>query len=285
MRMSLNKKRFWYNGFWLLSILLLFYSCKSKQETGSVTMTQRDDKELVSAVLNNTIEYNKFSARLNVDLKPGLKNKGISAPASLRIIKGKALMLSFQIPILNAELFRMVITPDSILLVDRKNKMYVAETISDIRNVANFAFEYQNLEALFTNQLFVAGKTEITPADYKLFQIKQDQYTALFSSKDRQGVGYTFTSDYTDKIRKTEIESSNKSTRMTWAYDEFVLLQNDRIFPVKMNMVLNLPSDEAGMDLSYSKIDLNGDFSIEFKIPTNYKRITLSQAIKIINSL
>ncbi|GHU88211.1 hypothetical protein FACS1894155_02640 [Bacteroidia bacterium] len=250
-------------------------------------MVKRSNTELLSAVLSNTVTYDKFSAKLSVDLKPGQKNKGVSVPALLRIIKGKALMLSFQIPIplLNAEVFRMVVTPDSILLIDRKDKMYVAEAIRDIREVADFAFEYQNLEALFTNQMFIAGKTKITPGDYNLLKVDQEQYVAHISSRDRQGVSYTFTSDYTDRVRKTELESNGKSTRMTWLYDNFVLLQTDRIFPVKMAMVLNLPSDEANMNLSYSKIELDGDFSIEFQIPAKYKRITLSQAIKIINSI
>jgi hypothetical protein len=280
-----NKEQIKYCCFWFLLSALLFSSCKSKQEVASVAMIQRNDTELISAVLSNTVEYNRFSAKLNVALQPGQKNKRISAPVSLRIIKGQALMLSFQLPILNVEMFRMVITPDSILLVDRKNKMYVAEALRDIRNVANFAFEYQNLEALFTNQLFIAGKAEITPADYKLLKIKQEEHAAYISSKDWQNITYTFTSDYTDRIRKTEIENSGKSVRMTWTYDDFVLLQDNRIFPVKMNMILNLPSDEASMNLSYSKLELDKDFSIECKIPANYKRITLSQAIRIINNL
>ena len=284
MKVILNKKQFGYRCFGLLAVVLLLSSCKTKQETGAVSMKQRNNQELLSAVLSNTVEYDKFSARLGVDLKPGQKNKKISAPATLRIIKGEALMLSFQIPILNAEMFRMVVTPDSLLLIDRRNKMYVSESLRDIRNVVNFAFEYQNLEALFTNQLFIAGKTEITPADYLLLQVKQEEYSAYITSKDNQGITYLFTSDYTDRIRKTDIESSDKSTRMSWSYDDFVLLK-DRIFPVKMNMSLNLPSDEATMSLSYSRIELDGDFSIEFGIPKNSRRITLPQALRIIDSL
>jgi hypothetical protein len=286
MRIIPNKETFRTCGFGLsLSVILLFISCKSKQEIAPVAMIQKNDTELLSSVLSNVVEYDKFSAKLNIDIKPGQKNKSVSVPASLRIIKGQALMLSFQIPILNVEMFKMIVTPDSILLVDRKNKMYAAETLQDIKSLANFAFEYQNLEALFTNQLFIAGKSEIIPEDYHLFQIRQEEYTAYITSKDQQGLTYTFTSDYTGRIRNTEIENSGKSVRMTWSYDDFVLLQNDRIFPVKMKMLLNLPTDEVNMNLSYSKLELEKDFSIEFKIPTNYKRITLSHAIKIINKL
>ncbi|MDR3062249.1 MAG: DUF4292 domain-containing protein, partial [Dysgonamonadaceae bacterium] len=235
-----NKTNFKY-CVWGLSLVisLLVFSCKSKQEAGSVKMIKRSDSELISAVLSNTVEYNKFSAKLNVNLQPGQKNKGISAPASLKIIKGEALMLSFQMPIFNFEMFKMVITPDSILLIDRKNKMYVMEAIRDVKEVADFAFEYQNLEALFTNQMFIAGKTEITPGDYKQFKVDQEPYVAHISSKDRRGITYAFTSDYTDRVCKTEIESSGKSTRMIWSYDHFVLLQDNKIFPVKMEMVLN----------------------------------------------
>ena len=285
-----NKKRFGYRCIWLLSVVLLLSSCKTKQETGLVSMKQRNSQELISAVLSNTVEYNKFSAKLGVKLKPGLEKSTTSVPASLRIIKGEALMLSLQIPILNSEVFRMVVTPDSLLLIDRRNKMYVSEALKDIRNVANFAFEYQNLEALFTNQLFIAGKTEITPADYPLLQVKQEEYEALIISKGSQGINYSFTSDYTDRIRKAEIESlsnsgeSNKSTKMVWLYDNFELIK-DRIFPMKMSMSLRLPDDEAVMDLSYSKIELDGDFSIEFQIPRNSRRITLSQALERINNL
>ena len=287
MKVFLSNKQFGYRCIGLLSVILLLSSCKTRQETAApVAMTQRNNQELLSAVLSNTVEYDKFSAKLDTKLKQGSGKKTISSPASLRIIKGKALMLSIQPSVLGIkiEAFRMIVTPDSILLHDRINKMYASEALRDIKDVANFAFEYQNLEALFTNQFFIAGKTEITPADYRSLQVKQDEYAAHIISKDNRGTTYTFTSDYTDRIRKTEIESSNKSTRMNWSYDEFVLLK-DRIFPVKMNMVLNLPSDEASMGLSYSNIELDKDFTIEFQIPKNARRITLSQAIEIINSL
>ena len=283
-----NKKQFGYRCIWLLSVVLLLSSCKTKQETGSaVSLKQRNNQELISAVLSNTVEYDKFSAKLGVKLKPGLEKSTTSVPASLRIIKGQALMLSLQIPILNAEVFRMVVTPDSLLLIDRRSKMYVSEALKDIQNVANFAFEYQNLEALFTNQLFIAGKTEITPADYSLFQVEQTEYEAQFTSEDNQGITYSFISDYTDRIRKAEIKStskSNNSTQMNWWYDDFELIK-DRVFPVKVKMGLVLPSDEIMMDLSYSKIELDGNFSIEFQIPKNSRRITLSQALETINNL
>ncbi len=285
MKKRLNKNIFCYRFLGILSIVLLVSSCKTKQDSGSVAMQHRNNQELISAVVSNTVEYDKFSAKLNIELKPGQRHPEASAPASLRIIKGKAMMLSFQIPVLSVELFKMVVTPDSILIIDRKSKVYVSEAIESVSDALNFTFEYQNLEALFTNQLFIAGKTNITPDDYRSLQVKQEEYAAHISFKDMQGLIYTFTSDYTDRVRKTEIESANKFRRMSWAYDDFAVLQNNKIFPLKMNMILTLPSDEARMNLSYSKIELNGDFSIDLSIPRNYRRITLSDAVKIINNL
>ncbi len=272
-------------GLLVLLLTVLATSCKTGKESGPVPMGKRNNAEILHSVSDNLLIYRTLSSKLSVDLKPGKKNKNISVPASLRIIKSKGLQLSFQIPILNAELFRLTVTPDSILMIDRKNKMYVAESIADVKLAAGFAFDYYNLESLLTNQLFIAGKQEITSDDFRLFSVQQHEYEAVLSISDRQQVTWSFSTDYTDRIRKTTMESRKKSVRMDWAYDEFTSLENNRMFPVKMQMDLKLPGDEVAMNLEYSRVEQNKEFALEFKIPANYRRITLAQAIKIINSL
>ncbi|GHT73718.1 hypothetical protein AGMMS50262_05300 [Bacteroidia bacterium] len=106
------------------------------------------------------------------------KDNEFSVDAQLRILKGKAIQLSFRIPLLGTEAFRVVITPDKLLIIDRLHKSYFSETMEAVKANADFDFDYYELEGQLTDKLFVPGRTEITPVKKKLiFPVASERYT------------------------------------------------------------------------------------------------------------
>lgn len=268
----------------LITLTTITTSCKSSKETteGSEAMKIRSEQELLSAITSNTIQYNTISASLKTNIKMGKNDRRVSS--SLKLIKDDRLQLSFQF--LGSELFKIVVSQDSFIMVDRMNKMYVEEAIEDIRKATNFDFGYHNLQSLFTNQIFLPGKESITNTDFSLFSVAQSKYEAQIKSDIRQNVFYIFTCDYTDKIKQTEITGKNGKQGLVWTYNQFSETSDKQVFPMEMQMNLALPKDEnLNMEFSFSKIDINKDVNIDSNIPKKYKRITLEQAMTIFKTL
>ena len=266
----------------ICSLTVVTTGCKSKKEiTG--TREIRDTKELFSIVLDNSLEYKTFSGRMKVPVPVG-KLK-IDATVSLKIIKDEKLLISVQMPF-TGEVVKLGISEDSLIIIDRINKQYVSESIQNIIKNTGFNFNIYNIQSLFTNQLFLGGKPDITEKDYHLFTIQQSQEQAIIRSKEKhQHIDYSFTIDYTDHIRNTIMSGNDGKATMHWMYDNFSTLGNNQLFPMQMNMNLTNKDSQFSMNFTFSKIDLDNNFEIDFNIPNKYTRITLEQAMLLIKSL
>ena len=270
----------------ILSLLLigsLFFitSCKTTKKATTKSYEAKEAKELFSLVADNSLEYQTFSGKMKASVRLGKNNVDINA--YLRIIKDEKLQLSLQMPILG-EMFKLAISKDSLILIDRMNKQFVAESMQDIKQTSSFDFNLNNLQALFTNQLFLAGKPAVTTADFQLFTINQEKEQAFLTAKDKY-INYTFTVDYTDHIKNSMMTGNSGKTTMNWSYDNFSPLENKRLFPMQMGMNLNSSTNKLSLNLAFSKIDLDKDIEIDFNIPKKYNRITLAQALILINSM
>ena len=267
----------------LLCIVLGISACKSTKETKTIALEKRDVEERLNRIIQSSMPYETLSSNLKLTIQTGEINK--ATDAQLRIRKGEAIQLSLRIPILGSEIFRFVITPDNILVIDRLNKQYLFESMENIRENASFDFDYYSLEALLTNQLFIAGKKDITPDDFSSFKIREEEYDVYLSNIDNQKIVYDFKSNFTDRIQSTVMSQEKTQSRIVLRYDNWGLASNKRTFPMKTNLVLTIPSNTYSLDFSYRNMDVDTSFSIELNYPEKYKRITLSEVINLINNL
>lgn len=272
----------------LITSLCLIYSCKSPKETTSgslISLTEQSKNERINSLLLQGLNYKTISAPLRFTIKPGNESKSNTLDAQLRIIKDEAILLSLRIPFIGTEAAKILITPEQMLIVDRINKQYFIESMDKLQNAAPFDFDYYSLQALFTNHLFIAGKSLIAKNDFNTFKLQEDKYFVYINNKDSQGINYDFVSDYTNRILKTQMYKNKEQVNMTWEYRDFALTSNKRLFPMKMDMELIIPNDIIQMGFSFSKVDIDSDFNIETNVPTKYNQITFEQVLRIIKSL
>jgi hypothetical protein len=241
-------------------------------------------EERVGLIQSQALPYKTFSGNLRFGVKPGINHGNITTDAQLRIVKNEMIQLSLRIPILGTEAARINISPQQVLIVDRINKMYFAESMENLKNHFPFDFDFYSLQSLFTNQLFIAGKQELTPYDYTSFDYWEDEFSATLNQIDSRGIAYDFTSDYSHRILKTEVYKSNKEVDMNWDYSDFGRTSNNRLFPMKMNMTLTIPNDSISLNLNFSNVDIDASFELKTDIPRKYEQINLNQAVKLIQS-
>jgi hypothetical protein len=279
------KIRNWNKSFGCLALCacLLLPACKTRRESAA-SLAGLNEEGIFRAMVDNALKFETLSGKLNMEIGSG--NKRMSSGASLKIIKNRAVQLSVQ-PLFGIEAFRMTVSEDSLLIVDRLNRQYALESTRDMQGNARPDFNFHNLQAIFTNSIFLAGKTHIDPADYRRFSVEKTSRIALIQTTDRQGVQYLFSGDYHGQIQSLYI-APEKDSRMSLLsdYSDFRAISASRLFPMQMRMtVKTAPGSEMQLNIVYSGIKLDTPLELNFDIPAKYRRIRLADALNLLKKL
>jgi hypothetical protein len=268
-----------------ISLILGMNACKSVKDVAAIALPEKSKNERLDLIINQALQYEAIASNVNFTIKPGKNSGKTSVDGQLKIIKDQAIQLSLKVPILGIEAFRVTLTPDKIIAIDRINKQYLVESMKEIQEKAPFDFDFYSFQALLSNQLFIAGKNQIFPEDYAFFQIQENPYLVQIENTDTYNTGYSFTSDYTNRIQNTQIYKAEWNSKMLWVYDDFRLTDNKRLFPMSMKMELNLPDDDILMNLSFKTVTVNSRFDLDYNYPVKYKRVSLPEVLKLIKNL
>lgn len=261
-----------------LLLLLLLAGCKTSKTTETVeTGSAKAHNEFFAAMQEQSFKFETLSARLNVDLK--MPDKELSSRVDLKMVKDSAFQLSVQ-PFFGIEVFRLELTTDSIKVIDRLNKRYVAENYAALKGQTPIEFNFYNLQALFTNHLFLPGEQSLTPKLYNRFKLKQEGALAEAKAKDAMDLIYTFTADGEEKLLATFIADPTERYALQWNYSDF-RVADKQLFPLIMAVqILANGASQGGATLHFSRLQINEPLNMDFSIPAKYKRITFAQIIK-----
>lgn len=273
------------NVLWFAALLLLlsFSGCKSTRKVETAESNSvKSHTEFFDQMQEQAFQYRTLSARLNVDLK--LSGNSLSSRVDLKMVKDSAFQLSVQ-PFLGIEVFRAEISVDSVKIIDRMNKRYVAENYANLKGQTPIEFNFYNLQALFTNQLFLPGQQQIEPKQFNRFKLTQDGPAAEIRVKDAMGLLYTFMADGEEKILSTHINEPSDRYALQWDYSDFRLAEGQP-FPMRMDVqVLDKEVSKGGITFYFSRIQTNVPVQMDFSIPAKYNRMTLEQILKSLTNI
>lgn len=266
----------------VLFTALLLTGCKTTKKVGTVEAGgAKAHNEFFELVQEQAFRYETLTARLNVDLN--LPGNNMSSRVDLKMVKDSAFQLSVQ-PFLGIEVFRAEISVDSIKVIDRMNKRYVADNYANLKGQMPIDFNFYNLQALFTNQLFLPGQQTISPKQYNRFKLKQDGPEAEIQVKDVMGLLYTFMADGEEKILSTSITEPSDRYALQWDYTDFRMAAGQP-FPMKMDVqVLKEGASQGGITMHFSRVQTDVPVKMDFSIPAKYNRITLAQIFKSLSN-
>lgn len=280
---SLIYKKRWIYSLGVIFMIALFTGCKSsKKVKGTVDSGQvKTHKAFFSDMQSQAFQYQTLTARMNVNLN--LPGNSLSSRVDLKMVKDSAFQFSVQ-PFLGIEIFRAEISLDSVKILDRMNKRYVAENYANLKGQTPIEFNFYNLQALFTNQLFIPGKQEVLPKQYGKFKLKQEGSHAEIQIKDAMSILYTFLVNGEGKINRTSLSEPSNRYILQWDYVDF-RETDDQLFPMKMDVqIWKDGASQGGATLAFSRMQVDGSVRMDFSIPSSYRRITLSQILKSLSN-
>ena len=272
------------NSIFIFACLFLF-ACRSVKETGSRELPAMTDKKHFTEVLQAELPFQTLSANLNLALQNDGKTSSMTVDAQLKIVRNEALQLSIRMPIIGTEVFRLVMTPNNLLIIDRLNKQYLNETMSDFQAQLPFVFNYSMMEALWTNRLFVAGKPQVSASDLSDFEVDTDLYSVRFSHRDSGDNRYTFSCDHTFRIQSVQIEHPKQVGSLQCNYSDFSEIAKNQRFPMKMQLKIQLNNKNQGLLSTYKSVNTGANIQIDQSIPNKYNKTSLQEMIHLIQTV
>lgn len=265
-----------------MCLLFALVSCKTSKKAGTTeTGGIKAHNEFFKSMQEQAFQFHTMSARMNVDLK--IPDKEFSSRVDLKMVKDSAIQLSVQ-PFLGIEVFRVELTTDSVKVIDRINKRYVIESYAGLKGQTPIEFNFYNLQALFSNHLFLPGQQSISHKQYNRFKLNQGGPVAEAKIKDSLDLLYTFIADGDEKLLSTRISDPSDRYVFQWGYDDF-RVTDKQLFPMLMDVqVLVNGSSEGGAIFHFSRIQTNEPLNMDFSIPSKYKRITFTQILKSLSN-
>ena len=240
-----------------------------KKEKATVVVVPEENKKNDSLVLigqmmqkirDNRIEYNTFSAKVNVDYQGG-DGKKYDVNANVRIYKDSAIWISAN-AILGIEAMRVFITRDSVKLLDKLNKTYTARSVDYLQEVTALPLD------LFTLQDLIIGNPVFLDSNIVSYSNGNNLVSLL-------SVGYWFKNLLTltendhvlvrSKLDDADI-SRNRTADLTYSdYED----KKGVPFSTKRRIVV---AEKSRLDikLDFKQYDFNQQVDFPFNIPKNY---------------
>jgi hypothetical protein len=220
-------------------------------------------KKTESAIESRHIDFKTFSAKIKVDYEDS-KGTQPTITAYVRIIKDSEIWVSMYATVFNIEAFRILITKDSVIVLDKLNKEVQFRSIDYLQQTADIPFDFKTLQDLIIgNPIYF--NTPIT--SYKQIDNKILLATAGTVFKHLLTLNNQDTLVLHSKLDDVNI-NRNRTADIT--YDNYEN-KNNIDFATYREITVS-EKNKLDVRLNFKQYEFNKDLSISFYIPQNYKR-------------
>ncbi len=258
----------------LIGIVVLSSCAKRLTETDLPKVNREKTQDLLNVLDSlSTTRPQTFYSKITTKYSDTTRN--ISVKTSVRMIADSALnaiVTYAAIPVVNA-----LVTPDSLKLVNKKDKCLVFTDLEFIKSNFGVDFSFKNIEEMLLG----------IPLDYdttqKYFQI-HDPYRHIISShrkrrirknerllrKDDNIAIQYFIHPNLKQLNGLEIISVGDTTSVTIDYKTWQLVNGFNV-PNEVIIRIRTPKNNILIELSYEKVSVNEPMELYFIIPEGYE--------------
>lgn len=266
-----------------LVLLLAFSACKStktiqqamvKKDTVAVPEvpaeklpTHEDTMRMVNDVLNNVqqkyIDFRTFSAKIKVDYSNS-KGKQPDFVANVRMLKDSLIWVSLGNDI-GIEGIRVLISKDSIKVLDKLANTYQVRPLSHIQELSQIPFSFADLQNLLIGNPIFFNKDSITTYTNNANGYTLLSYASLF--KNLLSIG----SDYT--IQKSKLDDNDPALNRTCDLIYSNYESKTGVNFSTQRQITILQQTKLDVELKFKDYKFNEEMTYPFAIPKKFKRI------------
>ncbi|MDZ4795320.1 MAG: DUF4292 domain-containing protein [Bacteroidota bacterium] len=264
----------------VVAISLLFSACRSAkkiQGTSPVSNTDtavvllppahlKEDsvafiKDIYKTIISNRIDFTTFSGKIDMDYEDGTGNK-YNVNAHVRMYKDSVIWISIT-AILGIEGLRVFITPDSVKVLDKQNKVYKPRSIAFLREMTALPLDLPALQDL------LIGNPVFLDSNISYYNKAGGTITLLSNGAFFKNL---LTIGETDKLLQNSKLSDNDLQRNRSCYLTYSDYENKKGVNFPDNRSINV-IDKVKLDLkmNFKQYEFNEKLSFPFPVPKNYE--------------
>jgi len=260
--------------FSFLFVLIILASCSSQRKIIKAPIKEEGAEFLFKKLKEHELQYSWLTAKFSADYE----NKGqtTSLNGQIRIRMDSVIWLSFS-PALGIEVFRMMLTQDSVKFINRMNNTFFTGDYNYVNRYLNTNIDFDILQSFLTgndlsfyeNGKFRAGLEnnlyKLATANRmklkKFIRNSQEHVRVLIQNIWIDPVSFKITRANVKEIQKPNLQLEAR-------YSAFEKIEN-QLFPKEMSFDISADND-LSVTVSFNKITINTAQAFPFKIPQSY---------------
>jgi hypothetical protein len=243
-----------------------------KKDTSKTTIIDRSTidssffiKTIVTKIKENSIgHFNTFSAKIKIDYQ----DKGGHQPdltVFARLKKDSIIWLSVNATIFSYEALRIVVTPDSVKVLNKKDKIIQLRSVAYLKELTQLPFDFTTLQDfLLGNPVFL---------DTNILAYKKEGTAILLISVGRFFKNLVRVNNVNYRIEQSKLDDVDPIRNRTAfiGYSNYETSPLGKPFATKRKIAVSEKS-RLDIEMDYKQYSFNETLSFPFMIPKNYKR-------------
>ncbi len=271
-----------FNKIFLVLIIGVFAlsSCKSTKKALKKPIKERGFDYLYSKMKENQVNVDYFNAKLNIIYYQDKKSK-TELKGQLRMKTDSIIWLTVS-PALGIEALRMVLTPDSIKMVNRLNKTYLLGDYKLIKDLLNTTIDFSIIEDLLLgndlSQYSVKKiKVKVDKDMYNISILKRRKLKKYIRNQNNMSlilINDFWIDPYTYRIKKMKLtEFGDLSKSLVVYYDDYSVIDGQMV-PLSITIDV-YAENRLTIKIKYKKVVIDKPLRFPFKISKKYKKMEL----------
>lgn len=277
----------------LFAMLIMLAGCRSSKQasrevlpgTGETELLRPSDKgkgrKAELAQIKKLTENKLSTAGLTANARVKLTGIGKDLGVNGRLFMKRNEVVRISLRVFGMEVGLLEFTPRGVLVVDRFHKQYVRVGYSEVKFLKQAELDFNTLQALFWNELFVPGQPEVSRCVGRFVCGNREGRNVLDVTGTHE-LDYTFyTSPALDRVEALLVRKSgdHSMSNLICRYSAFEKLGN-RLFPLYMDLQAQYGTKKLGLSLDLSDVKLKADGPVETKVSSRYTQRSVEDVLK-----
>ncbi|HEY9361849.1 MAG TPA: DUF4292 domain-containing protein [Chitinophagaceae bacterium] len=263
----------------LVVLISIIASCRSTKKI-QTAIAKKDSVQVMDSAINkkedsvrfirniynhidsNRIDFKTLNAKISVNYEDA-DNKKYNVNAFVRMYKDSIIWVSVN-AIFGIEALRVLITEDSVKLLDKQNKVYTARAVSYLKEVSALPLNLHILQNL------IVGNPVFLDSNITTYSRTADEISMLSIGEYFKNLLTLGTNDLL--IRRSKLDDINISLSRTGdlTYSDY---ENEKgVNFAKKRKITIAEKKKLDIEMDFKQYDFNEDLTFPFSIPRNYKR-------------
>ena len=229
----------------------------------SASDSSREIEAIMENIKKNQIDFNTFSAKIKVDYSDS-RGKQPDVNAFVRIKKDDMIWISINATFLNIEAFRVLISKDSIWILNKLEKQAEAHSLDYLEEIAKIPLDFKTLQDLIIGNPIFFGNTIVA--------YRKTENRVLISTIDKHFKNLLTLSGNNNLLERSKLDDLDIAFNRTGDLTYFDYENKAGVFFSTFREITVAEKTKVNIVLDYKQYDFNKELSFPFSIPKNYKQ-------------